>query len=91
MTTLTAIPEAAVDTSRLTGEQIIRGCGLYARDMFDLNGDLGPYKLAGVTTTVRWDPALDAAVFDLEGVALTVPSDALDEVGLTPAAAQEER
>lgn len=77
----------------MNSEQMIRHCGLYARDLFDMSDGqvLGPHKLVGVTTTVRWDPDADAAVFDLDGIALTVPSDALDAVGLVAVSAQEER
>lgn len=76
----------------MTGEQMIRHCGLYARDLFDMSDGqvTGPHKIVGVTTTVRWDAEQDAAVFDLEGVALTVPSAALDAVGLVAVSAQNE-
>lgn len=71
----------------MTSEQMIRHCGLYARDLYDLSDGrvTGPHKIVGVTTTVRWAAALDAAVFDLDGVSLTVPSAALDMVGLVAA------
>jgi hypothetical protein len=71
-------------TGRPTAEQLLRHCGLYARDLYDLNGDTGPHKIAGVTTTVAWDPHHNHAVYELDGVRFTVPSAALDAVDLIP-------
>jgi hypothetical protein len=77
-----------IDPRDLSNEELVRYCGLVARDTFEHVGNAGPHKIVGVTTTVRWDADQDCAVFDLEGVALTVPSAALDAVDLMPLEAQ---
>lgn len=61
-------------------ESLVRHLGLYCRDLYELNGDEGPHQIRDKRTTVRWDPDTDAAVFDLDGIALTVPSAALDDI-----------
>lgn len=86
MTTITTTPAQGAPTA----EQLLRHLGLYARDLYWLNGDTASHQITGERTTVRRDPEQDAAVFDLDGVALTVPSAALDRVDLIPAQAQEQ-
>ena len=90
MSTITTTPEP-VDVDQAVREQLVRHMGLYARDLYELNGDTGPHRITGNDTLVMWNPEKDAAVFHLAGVTLTVPSSALDAVALVPASAQIQR
>lgn len=82
----------ALDTACLADldtEGVLRHIGVYARDAYEFTGYDGPIQITGASTTVRWDPEQDAAVFvlevDGEQVTTTVPSIALDAVGLVVA------
>lgn len=70
---------------------LIRGCGLYARDIFELFGFSDPIPMDDAST-VQWDPGNKCAVFNgIAAGSLIVSEASLDDhpYVLTPAALGE--